>query len=122
MAGVKELKEEVAGIAKNAAYVAVGLGVMGVQRAQVKRNELAKRLGSPSQNLTDTLSIARHDLTARAKAADSKLEAVLDRIDTSLEPLEEKLPSEARAALKYAQHQARTTKRQIAEKLLSSTS
>ncbi|MHB8262750.1 MAG: hypothetical protein ACYDGY_03235 [Acidimicrobiales bacterium] len=122
MAGImemKELREEVTGAAKSAAYVAVGLGVMGFQRAQVKRNELAKRFGQPSQNLTSTLTFAKQELAKRAKDADIKLEHMLDRIDTGLEPLEEKLPGEARAALKYAQSQARTAKRQIMEKLTS---
>ena len=38
------LATEVANRARDAAYVAVGLGVLGLQRAQVQRQEWAKRL------------------------------------------------------------------------------
>ena len=32
---------------KDAAYVVIGLGVLGFQKVQVRRNELTKQLGQP---------------------------------------------------------------------------
>ena len=44
MSDLKDVTEEIVGTARDAAYVAVGLGVLAIQRAQVRRNELKKAL------------------------------------------------------------------------------
>ncbi len=124
MAKINDIRQEVNEVAKNAAYVTIGLGVIGYQRAQVRRNGLAKlvqqRLDQPGQNLAGTLSTAKQEIAKRAKDADNKLEKALDRIDSTLSPLEDKLPEDARAAVKYAHSQARSVRKQITEKILSS--
>ncbi len=124
MARINDIRKEVNEVAKNAAYVTIGLGVIGYQRAQVRRNELAKRvqqrLDQPSQDLVGTLFAARQEVAKRAKDIDGKLEKTLDRIDSTISPLEDKLPEEARAAVKYAHSQARSVRKQITEKILSS--
>ena len=53
--------DDVANLAKDAAYVSVGLGVIAFQRLQVRRNELEKAVGD------------------RVKVVEERLGAVLPR-------------------------------------------
>src|ERR1700722_13526583 len=56
MSEIKGVTEDIVGTARDAAYVAVGLGVLAVQRAQVRRNELIKALSGPREDLLKALS------------------------------------------------------------------
>lgn len=60
----KDVTEEVVGTARDAAYVAVGLGVLAIQRAQVRRNELMKAL-SGREDLLKNLSNPASELSRR---------------------------------------------------------
>ena len=51
--------------AKDAAYVAIGLGVIGWQRAQVRRRELEQQLRTPRVNLETQVTEAREQLRTR---------------------------------------------------------
>lgn len=66
---------------KDAAYAAVGFGVLGIQRAQVHRNELTKQLGE--------------HLAGLAKAADDALAPMRHEIDGRLDEIEGRLPPAA---------------------------
>ncbi len=65
MPELHEITDDVATWARDVAYVAVGLGVLGFQRAQVERRQLQQRLGTdlPHVDLADVRS-AMPDLTA----------------------------------------------------------
>lgn len=45
--------EQVAGYARDAAYVGIGLGVLTVQQAQVRRRELQRAVSTRVQQLTE---------------------------------------------------------------------
>jgi methyl-accepting chemotaxis protein len=62
-------------VAKDAGYVAVGLGVIGFQKAQVQRQELLKRLGDPRSDIEARLNEVRSDVT---KAVHDVTKAVSD--------------------------------------------
>ena len=48
-------------LARDAAYIVVGFGVLGIQRAQVRRRELHKRLeGLASQLVTSGPPVVEH--------------------------------------------------------------
>jgi hypothetical protein len=86
---------------RDAAYVAVGLGVLGFQRAQVHRVELAKQLeGLPdavSPQLEGYLGEARQRAcTATTRVADD-LSALSRSIEDTLDPLRAYLLELARA-------------------------
>jgi hypothetical protein len=47
--------EDLSKLAKDAFYVAVGLGVMAVQKVQVRRREVQKQLGTRLENRVKTV-------------------------------------------------------------------
>jgi hypothetical protein len=75
--------DDVANIAKDAAYVSVGLGVIAFQRFQVRRNELTKTLNEQSGQARDALeavgSVVGSVVGDRVKVVEERLGAVLDR-------------------------------------------
>jgi methyl coenzyme M reductase subunit C-like uncharacterized protein (methanogenesis marker protein 7) len=93
---IKDVTDQVARSARDALYVAVGLSVLGIQRAQVRRQELTKRLGEPRTVIEERLEEVRWELTKQAKVVDDAVEQVIDRIEASWEPIEEMLPPQAR--------------------------
>jgi DNA repair ATPase RecN len=67
MPELHEITDEVATRARDVAYVAVGLGVLGFQRAQVERRQLQQRLGTDLPHVEGRLADVRSampDLTA----------------------------------------------------------
>jgi DNA anti-recombination protein RmuC len=89
---------------KDAAYVAVGFGVLAFQNAQVRRRELEKQLGVSTESL-------RAQLTKVAADAEKNIEPVVEAVEASLDQLEERLPEQAREVFK----QVRTTAKQAGE-------
>lgn len=107
-----ELTAEVANLARDAAYVMVGLGVLAFQRAQVARVELRAKLGGEAgadqhvNHLVEALTRRVHDL-------DELVERAVTAVENSLEPLQEQLPPAARDLTRRAQDQAREVRSQI---------
>lgn len=88
------LAGEVADRARDAAYVAVGLGVLGLQRAQVQRRELASRVGGV--NVEDGVAAVRTGLRAGGQQLGEWLESTVQFLESSVEPLGEQLPPQVR--------------------------
>jgi hypothetical protein len=95
--------DDLLGSAKDAAYVAIGLGILGFQRAQVQRRELLKQLRRDGGE-TDLGSVGS-EVARLLLELDDMAEPVVDQLDAGLEEMEERLPEQAREALR----QARTT-------------
>ena len=82
---------------KDVVYVAVGLGVIGFQRAQVRRQELTRQLNAQLANGSDLLQ-------GLTRQVEERFQPVIDQL-----PEEAKdLVSQARQAAKEAQGQFRT--------------
>ncbi len=77
---------------KDAAYTVVGLGVLGVQRLQVRRQDL-------SRSLRPQVRDAANRLQTLATTADAKVNPVLDRF-------EENLPDATRELIRAAREVA----------------
>lgn len=71
--------DDVTNIAKDAAYVSVGLGVIAFQRLQVRRNELAKTFNDQSGVALGALEAVGNLVGDRVKVVEERLGAVLDR-------------------------------------------
>ena len=89
---------------KDAAYVAVGFGVIAFQKAQVRRRELEQQLGVSTGTL-------REQLTKVAADAEKNFEPVVEAVEASLDQFEERLPEQAREVFK----QVRTSAKQAGE-------
>jgi nitrogen fixation/metabolism regulation signal transduction histidine kinase len=109
----KDITQEITKAVRDAAYVVVGLGVLGVQRAQVRRHELVKRLAEPRTQIEGALGEARGEFTKRVKEVDTAVEEVIGRLEATLEPIEGRLPAQARDLVKQARTQAREARQQL---------
>lgn len=89
---------------KDAAYVAVGFGVIAFQKAQVRRRELEQQLNVSTVALRD-------QITKAAAEAEERIEPVVEAVEASLDQLEERLPEPAREVFK----QVRTTAKEAGE-------
>ena len=73
----------------DAGYIAIGLGVMGFQQAQVRRRELQGRLESAGGCLTDRARDARgrvEELRRRARPAGRAVEGARSRAASATSP------------------------------------
>lgn len=89
---------------KDAAYVAVGFGVIAFQKTQVRRRELEKQFGVSTEQF-------REQLVKVAGEVEERIEPVVEAVESSLDQLEERLPEQAREVFK----QARTTAKEAGE-------
>jgi hypothetical protein len=113
MPDLRDITDEISKTARDAAYVVVGLGVLAFQRAQVRRQELAKRLVDPRAQVEDKLGGVRDELAKRFRDVDGRVEDAIARLETSLEPFEQRLPAQARALVEQARTQAREARQQL---------
>ena len=109
---ITNLSKGVTDLARDAAYVAVGLGVLGYQRAQVQRVELQNRL-SKDLSLDQRLVEVRQGVAKGFDQIDDLAESALQFVETTLQPLEGKLPSSVTVVTTKARQQAREVRTQI---------
>jgi uncharacterized protein HemX len=117
LTNINSLSKGVGNLARDAAYVAVGLGVLGYQRAQVQRVELKNKLAqdfSFDERLTD----ARHEVTKGVKHLDDLVESAARFLETSLEPVGEQLPPTITKVTSKAFDQAREVRNQIRQRVV----
>jgi len=112
LTNMSTLSKGVTDLARDAAYVAVGLGVLGYQRAQVQRVEL-KNMLSKDFSLDQHLSAVRTELMKGVTQLDDLLESATQFIETSIEPLEQQLPASVTQLTAKAFEQAREVRSQI---------
>jgi hypothetical protein len=113
MPELKDVTHEITKAARDTAYVVVGLGVLGVQRAQVRRRELARRLADPRTQIETRFFEAKGEFTKRVLEVDSAVEQVIEKLESTLEPIEGRLPTQARQVVKQAHSQAREARQQL---------
>jgi hypothetical protein len=109
---ISSLSKGVTDLARDAAYVAVGLGVLGYQRAQVQRVELQNRL-SQDLALDQRIDDVRQGVTKGFLQIDDLAESAAQFVETTLQPLEDKLPSSVTQLTTKAREQAREVRIQI---------
>src|SRR6185437_1198282 len=99
-----------------AAYVAVGLGVLGYQRVQVHRVELQNRL-TQDLALDQHIGDVRDGVAKGVRQIDDLTESAVRFVETTLQPLEERLPSSVTQVTTKAREQAREVRSQIRERV-----
>ncbi len=109
---ISTLSKGVTDLARDAAYVAVGLGVLGYQRAQVQRIELQNRL-SQDFSLDQRVDDVRQGVAKGFHQIDDLAESAAHFVETTLQPLEEKLPPSVSQLTSKAREQAREVRTQI---------
>jgi hypothetical protein len=110
------LSKGVTDLARDAAYVAVGLGVLGYQRAQVERVDLQNRL-TQELALDQRIDDVRHSVAKGITQIDDLAESAAHFVETTLQPIEEKLPPTVTQLTAKAREQAREMRTQIRERV-----
>lgn len=100
---VNRAAQDLSRVAQDAAYVAIGLGVVGFQRAQVARRELMQQIEQRRVLAEGPLGEARAQAAKAWKDLDGAVSELFAATDATFEPIAELLPSQARQALKQAQ-------------------
>ncbi len=83
---------------REATYVAIGFGVLGFQRAQVRRRELAKQLESQRPELGTQLAEVRAQVTELGRDLERRLEPAILEATERLEPLLDQLIAKLEAS------------------------
>jgi len=113
---------------KDAAYVTVGLGVLGFQKAQVGRVELIKLLEEQRQQLISQLTSAGQTIEAQiaeltrliktlAADLDTRVAPVRNAVEDGFDALEERLPVQTRALVEQARTTAKETESHMRARL-----
>jgi hypothetical protein len=114
MTDVRQDLTQVAGaladLARQASYVAIGAGILGLQKAQVRRREMANVAGRALKGGP----CGREDLRGVVRDFDTNMAQVIKQIDSAVEPIFERLPGPVQAALQ----QARETRDELRARLL----
>jgi hypothetical protein len=110
------LSKGVTDLARDAAYVAVGLGVLGYQRVQLERVELQKRL-SGDFALDERIGDVRHGVAKGVQQIDELAESATQFVETTLQPIEAKLPEQVSQLTSKAREQAREVRAQIRQRV-----
>ena len=113
---INNLSKGVTDLARDAAYVAVGLGVLAYQRAQVQRVELQQRL-SKDFSLDQRLGEVRQGVAKGIHQIDDFAETAAQFVESTLQPLEDKLPSSVSQVTTKAREQAREVRIQIRQRV-----
>jgi hypothetical protein len=104
---------EVTKTLKDAGYVAVGLGVISFQRAQVRRQELTKQVRGQRAQVEAQLGEARGQLSGLVKTIDDRFAPVRQEIEGRLDIFEGRLPDQAKDLVKTARTLAKDTEGQV---------
>jgi exonuclease VII small subunit len=118
-ATISNTAKEVATAARDLGYVVIGASVIGLQKAQVRRQELRKNLADPLAGAEQRLSGVRSDLASVFQEADARVEEVIERVETVFVPLEDRLPEPARDLAKQLHTQAREARAQLRDLVAS---
>jgi hypothetical protein len=111
-ATVQSVAKDVIDLARDITYVAVGLGVLGYQRLQVHRVELAGKLPHDF-SLDQAIGDVRGGVSKGLGQMDGLAESATRLFETTLQPLEERLPPTISQLSAKAREQAREVRSQI---------
>ena len=113
---INSLSKGVTNLARDAAYVAVGLGLLGYQRAQVHRVELQNRL-TQDLSLDHHIDDVRQGVAKGVRQIDDLTESAVRLFETTLQPFEDRLPPSVTQLSVKAREQARGVRSQIRQRV-----
>ena len=102
---------------KDAAYVTIGLGVLGFQKAQVRRNELTKQFEDQVKALEAQVPEVRRTVSGLASQLEGYAAPVRSQLEQQLNTLEATLPAQVQDLVKQARTVAHQTEETLRERL-----
>jgi hypothetical protein len=113
---ISALSKGLTDLARDAAYVAVGLGVLGYQRVQVHRVELQSKMNR-DHDLEQRLDGVRQGVAKGWQQIDELAESASHLVESTMQPLEERLPASVTQLTTKAREQARDVRTQIRQRI-----
>ena len=113
---ISTLSKGVTDLDRDAAYVAVGLGVLGYQRVQVQRVEFKNKL-SKDFALEQRLDEVRQGVARGFTQIDELTESATNFVESTLQPIEERLPTSVSQFTTRAREQAKEVRTQIRQRV-----
>jgi hypothetical protein len=96
---------------RDAAYIAIGMGVIGFQRAQTRRQDLQKQFDEQRAAFESRGAEVVKLLNDAIKQADARLSPVVDALEAQVDTVVDRLPAQAKSLIEPA-HQASKDARQ----------
>lgn len=112
-ARLADLDDKVVAALRDVAYVTVGLGVLGVQQAQVRRRELVSAMRERVTERPAQVDELVRSLEARVTDLETAIESFEAKVDKAVERIEERLPDQAAALVGQAHGLAKAARRQV---------
>jgi ElaB/YqjD/DUF883 family membrane-anchored ribosome-binding protein len=108
-----DLATDLAKFFKDAGHAAIGFGVIGWNKVQVRRRELMEELSSQRHQVEGHLDGAREQVAAAIRNLDARLEPVRHDLDNRLDKVGERLPEPVRDVVRSARRLARETEHHV---------
>jgi hypothetical protein len=109
---------------KDAAYVTVGIGVLGFQKAQVRRVELTKQITEQVKTIEAQVAEGRKAVAGTVSGLADQIEGfvapVRSQIETQLDTIEAALPTQVAELMKQARTVAHQTEDTVRKSLKTS--
>ncbi len=102
---------------RDAAYVTVGLGVLGFQKAQVRRVELQKQMAGQAKLLETQVQDAGKSFRTMAQDLETRIAPVRQQVESRLETISGRLPEQGRSLVEQALAVAKKTEAQVRDTL-----
>jgi hypothetical protein len=96
---------------RDAAYVAIGMGVIGFQRAQTRRQDLRKQFAEQRAAFETRGAEVVKLFNDAIKQADARISPVVDALEAQVDTVVDRLPAQAKSIIEPA-HQASKDARQ----------
>ena len=111
--------EAVTKVARDVAYVAIGLAVVAVQKAQVRRREFTQTVNDQVAGTKPQLEDIMSTVEARLASIDSHIESLEGKLDEAVSDLEKRLPERAGAILVQAHDIAKAARKQVRGRIVT---
>jgi hypothetical protein len=109
--------DDITRMAKDAVYIAVGLGVLTVEQLDARRREVAEALSQQFDAGREQVEQILKAIESQLCQADERLQAFETRLDTTLDSVRERLPEPAGELFARARSAATTARTEVRERL-----
>ncbi|MDQ1414419.1 MAG: hypothetical protein QOF81_32 [Acidimicrobiaceae bacterium] len=113
VAASKSAGDEITKALKDAAHAAIGFGVIGWNKTQVRRRELMKDLNVQRHQVETQLDGAKEQLATAIRHLDTRIEPVRHDIEGKLDKFSDRLPEQVKDIVESARKVARDTEHQV---------
>jgi hypothetical protein len=98
---------------RDATYIVIGMGVIGAQRAQVRREELRKQFAEQRTTLETQGAAAVKLVSDLIKQADARVEPLVQAVEAQIDTAVARLPEQAKPLVETARAAAKDARQQV---------